>query len=145
MKKNDLTVPAILAEAIGVILGVVYIVLQIYYGILYHVAAYKFVCNIVGIILIYTGLTLLSCYPEKVNRIPPEVCTGRIRKYSIRMLRMIKLVFIVGLMVPCVADVAGFVADGAYSLVVIGIMLFITAYYEYKIIRIMRDDRHDTN
>ena len=35
MKKEDLTVPAIFAEAIGMILGIVYIGLQIYYGIAY--------------------------------------------------------------------------------------------------------------
>ena len=33
MKKEDLTVPAIFAEAIGMILGIVYIGLQIYYGL----------------------------------------------------------------------------------------------------------------
>lgn len=41
MKKEDLTVPAIFAEAIGMILGIVYIGLQIYYGIVYKVAPYK--------------------------------------------------------------------------------------------------------
>ena len=46
MKKEDLTVPAIFAEAIGMILGIVYIGLQIYYGIAYKVAPYKFICNI---------------------------------------------------------------------------------------------------
>ena len=48
MKKEDLTVPAIFAEAIGMILGIVYIGLQIYYGIVYKVAPYKFICNIAG-------------------------------------------------------------------------------------------------
>ena len=42
MKKEDLTVPAIFAEAVGMILGIVYIGLQIYYGIAYKVAPYKF-------------------------------------------------------------------------------------------------------
>ena len=45
MKKEDLTVPAIFAEAIGMILGIVYIGLQIYYGIVYKVAPYKFICK----------------------------------------------------------------------------------------------------
>ena len=53
MKKEDLTVPAIFAEAIGMILGIVYIGLQIYYGIVYKVAPYKFICNIAGVVLIY--------------------------------------------------------------------------------------------
>ena len=46
MKKEDLTVPAIFAEAIGMILGIVYIGLQIYYGIAYKVAPYKFICTL---------------------------------------------------------------------------------------------------
>ena len=72
MKKEDLTVPAIFAEAIGMILGIVYIGLQIYYGIAYKVAPYKFICNIAGVVLIYVGLSLVSCQPEKINRLPKE-------------------------------------------------------------------------
>ena len=86
MKKEDLTVPAIFAEAIGMILGIVYIGLQIYYGIVYKVAPYKFICNIAGVVLIYVGLSLVSCQPEKINRLPKEVCVGKVRKYSIRMI-----------------------------------------------------------
>ena len=70
MKKEDLTVPAIFAEAVGMILGIVYIGLQIYYGIAYKVAPYKFICNIAGVVLIYVGLSLVSCQPEKINRLP---------------------------------------------------------------------------
>lgn len=73
-EKEDLTVPAIFAEAIGMILGIVYIGLQIYYGIAYKVAPYKFICNIAGVVLIYVGLSLVSCQPEKINRLPKEVC-----------------------------------------------------------------------
>lgn len=90
MKKEDLTVPAIFAEAIGMILGIVYIGLQIYYGIVYKVAPYKFICNIAGVVLIYVGLSLVSCQPEKINRLPKEVCVGKVRKYSIRMIRLVK-------------------------------------------------------
>ena len=89
MKKEDLTVPAIFAEAIGMILGIVYIGLQIYYGIAYKVAPYKFICNIAGVVLIYVGLSLVSCQPEKINRLPKEVCVGKVRKYSIRMIRLV--------------------------------------------------------
>ena len=119
MKKEDLTVPAIFAEAIGMILGIVYIGLQIYYGIVYKVAPYKFICNIAGVVLIYVGLSLVSCQPEKINRLPKEVCVGKVRKYSIRMIRLVKLVFIIGLMVPCVGDVIGIELKDAYSLLVI--------------------------
>lgn len=143
MKKEDLTVPAIFAEAIGMILGMVYIGLQIYYGIAYKVAPYKFICNIVGVILVYVGLSLISCQPEKINRLPKEVCVGKVRKYSIRMIRLVKLIFLVGLMVPCVGDVVGIELKDAYSLFVIAAILVITVLYEYRIIRLLREDHHD--
>ena len=142
MRKEDLTLPAVFAEAIGMILGIVYIGLQIYYGIVYKVAPYKFVCNIAGVLLIYVGLSILSCQPEKINRLPKEVCVGDVRKYSIRMIRLIKLVFIIGLMVPCVGDVIGIELKEAYSLIVIAAILVIAVGYEYKIIQILRDDHH---
>ena len=135
MKKEDLTVPAIFAEAIGMILGIVYIGLQIYYGIAYKVAPYKFICNIAGVVLIYVGLSLVSCQPEKINRLPKEVCVGKVRKYSIRMIRLVKLVFIIGLMVPCVGDVIGIELKGRGTvLLVIARILVITVFYEYRII-----------
>ena len=130
MKKEDLTVPAIFAEAIGMILGIVYIGLQIYYGIVYKVAPYKFICNIAGVVLIYVGL-------------PKEVCVGKVRKYSVRMIRLVKLVFIIGLMVPCVGDVIGIELKDAYSLLVIAAILVITVFYEYRIIQLLRNDHHD--
>ena len=37
MRKEDLTVPAIIAEAIEIIVGLIYIGLQIYYGLSNHV------------------------------------------------------------------------------------------------------------
>ena len=143
MKKEDLTVPAIFAEAIGMILGIVYIGLQIYYGIAYKVAPYKFICNIAGVVMIYVGLSLVSCQPEKINRLPKEVCAGKVRKYSIRMIRLVKLVFIIGLMVPCVGDVIGIELKDAYSLLVIAAILVITVFYEYRIIQLLRNDHHD--
>ena len=97
MRKEDLTVPAIIAEAIEIIVGLIYIGMQIYYGLSNHVPPYKFICNIVGLLLVYAGLTILSNHPEQVNRLKTEVCVGKVRKYTLRMLRLIKFVFVVGL------------------------------------------------
>ena len=72
-----------------------------------------------------------------------EVCTKDVRKYSIRMVRLVKLVFIAGLMVPCVGDVIGIELKEAYSLIVIAAILVIAVGYEYKIIQILRKNRHD--
>ena len=83
MRKEDLTVPAIIAEAIEIIVGLIYIGLQIYYGLSNHVPPYKFICNIVGLLLVYAGLTILSNHPEQVNRLKTEVCVGKVRKYTL--------------------------------------------------------------
>lgn len=141
MRKEDLTVPAVIAEAIDVIVGIVYIGLQIYYGIANHVPLYRFICNIVGLFLVYAGLTILSNHPEHVNRLAPEVCVGRIRSYTLRMLRLIKLVFVVGLMVPCVGDVLGIELLDTYSLIVIFLIILIAVIYEYKILLVIRKNR----
>ena len=141
MRKEDLTVPAIIAEAIEIIVGLIYIGLQIYYGLSNHVPPYKFICNIVGLLLVYAGLTILSNHPEQVNRLKTEVCVGKVRKYTLRMLRLIKFVFVVGLMVPCVGDVIGIELKDAYSLVVILAIVLIAALYEYKILLVIRSNR----
>lgn len=143
MRKEDLTIPGIIAEAVGLILGVLYVVLQISYGVIYHVPPYRFVCNIAGCILVYTGLTMLSCQPEKINRIPAEMCVGQIRRDSIRMILTIKLAFIVGLMIPCVCDVIGYELKDAYSLLVVAAILLAAFFYEYRILRTIRKHKQD--
>ena len=49
MERKDWTIPALLCEAVCGILEFVYILLQIYYGITYHVGIYKPVLNILKI------------------------------------------------------------------------------------------------
>ena len=46
MRKEDLSVVALLLEAVDLILGLVYIGLQIFYGLYYHVPPYKFILNL---------------------------------------------------------------------------------------------------
>lgn len=135
MKKDDLTVPALLLEAVGIVLMLVYLGLQIYYSIAYSISPYKVIINILIMLLVYAGFTVLSVFPERLNRIPPESCVGNIRKYSLRMIRLVKFVFIVGLLVPCMFDAAGVNIQNAYSLIVIGVIIVIAAFYEYKIIK----------
>lgn len=141
MRKEDLTVPALLAEAVTLILGIAYIGMQIYYGITYHVEPVQFLCNIMGIILVYMGLSILSCYPEKINRLSKKMCTGKVRTYSVRMVRLVKIIFVTGLMVPCVADVAGTEIRDAFSLIVIFAILFTVIYYEVRIIYEIRNNQ----
>lgn len=139
MRKEDLNVAAIFLEALDMIFGLIYIGLQIYYGLYYHISPYKFIINLLAMILVYAGLSVLSCYPERINNIAAEYCVGNIRKYSLRMIRLIKFVFVVGLLIPCVCDAIGYEILSAYSFIVIGVILIIAIGYEIKIIGEMRD------
>ena len=53
--------------------------------------------------------------------------------YSLRLLTFVKLVFTAGLLVPCVCDAFGIAIRDVYSLIMIGLILVVTAYYEYRI------------
>ena len=83
--------------------------------------------------LVYIAITWLQHYPEKLNHIAAELCVGNIRKYSLRLLTFVKLVFTAGLLVPCVCDAFGISIRDVYSLIMIGLILVVTAYYEYRI------------
>ena len=135
MRKEDLSVVALLLEAVDLILGLVYIGLQIFYGLYYHVPPYKFILNLLAMVLVYAGLTLLSMNPERINSIPKEICQGTIRKYSLWMVRLIKAIFVVSLLIPSVFDVIGIGIQSVYSLIVIGLILVVAGYCEYHIIQ----------
>ena len=141
MRREDWSVPALLAEAVCILLEMIYIGLQFYYGFTYHVVPYKFILNIAATVLVYAALTLLAIYPERINRMPEKMCVGRVRTLSIRMVRMVKYVFVAGLMVPCVCDVAGIQIQEAYCIIVMGLMLITAVYYEVRIIQEVRNQK----
>lgn len=133
MKKKDLTVSVLFLEAITIVFGMFYIGLQIFYGLHYHVEVYKVLCNIVALLLVYGALTVLCIYPEKVHRFPKELFTEQIRRYTLWMLRLVKYIFVVSIMVPCVCDVLGVDLNRVVSLIVVILVVLIIAYYETKI------------
>ena len=140
MRKEDLSLPAIFLETGIMLLGLVYIGLQIFYGIYYGISVLKIAMNLLAMILVYVGLPMLSVYPERINIISEEICVGAIRKYSIRMVRLVKAVFVVGLLIPSVCDAIGIGIQAAYSLIVMGLILAISVYYEWKIISEIRNN-----
>lgn len=77
MKKNEMTWQVMLIEAVGIVSAIAYLGLQIYYGIAFHVNPVNLMMNLVFMILVYVGLTLLAVYPERVNGLTREVCSGR--------------------------------------------------------------------
>ena len=88
-----MTFASAVLEAIDALLALAYIGLQIYYGVCYHIQVFKFVANILVLLLVYIAITWLQHYPEKLNNIAEELCVGNIRKYSLRLLTFLKIVF----------------------------------------------------
>lgn len=138
MRKEDMTVPVLLLEAVTFLLALIYIGLQIFYGLFYHVGVLHFLMNVFAMILVYAGLTVLCMYPERINKLPAEAFTPAIRKLTLRMLRFVKFIFVAGILVPCVFDAVGVEILDATSLIVIGLILVVVIYYEGSIIQRLR-------
>lgn len=139
MKKEDMTWGAMLAEAVCLVAALIYLGLQIYYGITYGAKTVNVVLNILMIALIYAGLTMLCIYPEWVNGLRKDVCMGDIRRYTLRMVRIEKLAVVLGVLFASIFDVAGKVLSGWYAVAVVGFMIVVVIYYEYRIIRMLRE------
>lgn len=138
MKKNHLSTETLVFEIISAIASLFYMGLQVYYGIVYGAGAVRIVMNVLILILVYMGLTVLAIYPERVNGLSREVCTGAIRRYTIRMVELIKLVFVLSLLFTSICDALGYRVDAAYSLIVMGLILVVAVVFEVKIIKILR-------
>lgn len=141
MKKDELTVIDLLLEAIIAVSAAIYIGLQIYYGVIYGVNAFNIVMNVAVLLLVYTGLTLMQFNPEKVNGLTKAVCIGSIRKYTIHMVRLVKLIFVISLLFTSICDVMGQQINKGYSLLVVALIVVTALYYEYQIIKILRENK----
>lgn len=140
MKKNEMTWQVMLIEAVGIVSAIAYLGLQIYYGIAFHVNPVNLMMNLVFMILVYVGLILLAVYPERVNGLTREVCSGKIRQYTLRMVRMVKLVFVEGLLFTSVCDALGKELKQGYSLIIVVLIAAIAVYYEGRIIHILKQN-----
>lgn len=145
MKKEDMNTIELLLEAVGIVIVLLYSGLQIYYGIYYGAGVagvtIQIFLNVAAILLAYTGLTLLQCHPERVNGLTQEACTPDIKKYTIRMLRLFKLIFVGSLCFTSILDVMGKQINTGYSMVVVVLIVLTALYYEYKIFRILKERR----
>lgn len=141
MKKNEMTILEQMLEAIGIVSAILYLGLELYYGAVYAVSILSLIINMAAMLLVYVGLTLLQRYPERVNNLPAQVCSGRIRIYTVRMVRLIKLIIVVSLLFTSVCDVLGIEMDPGYRLIVAVLILPVTVYYEYLIFRILRNNQ----
>lgn len=140
MRRNEMTTAELLFEAVGIVSVVLDIGLQIYYGFAYGVNGGSIFMNVAALLLVYAGLTLLAVYPEKVNGLTKAVCTGNVRKYTIQMVRLMKLIFVGGFLFTSICDVMGHEINAGYSLVVVVLIVITAIIYESKIIRILREN-----
>lgn len=139
MKQNEMTMAEIFVEAVGLVSGVLYIGLQIYYGVLYGAGAFGIILNVAALLLVYAGLTLLTVYPEKVNGLTREACGGKVRRYTVWMVRIVKLIFVEGILFTSICDVLGHEINAGYSLVVVALIVITAVIFEGKIIKILRN------
>ncbi len=138
MKKEDMTTIDLLLEAVGIVSTLLYLGLQIYYGISYGANLVTVLMNGAVLVLVYLGLTMLTVYPERVNGLTKETCSGQVRRYTIHMVRLIKLIFVTGLLFASICDVMGHEINSGYSIIVVVLVVLVAVYYEWKIIRILR-------
>ncbi len=139
MRKEDMNTAELFLEAAGIVALLACLVLQACYGILYGIFAVPVFMNLAVMILVYVGLCLLEIYPERVNRLKKEACTGDIRIYTIRMARTVKLIVVFCLLFTSILDVIGQEIHNGYSLMAVVFILAVVFYYESKIYRIIRE------
>ncbi|MBO5522082.1 MAG: transglycosylase [Roseburia sp.] len=128
----------LLLEAVGIVSTLLYLGLQIYYGVAYGANLVTVLMNGAVLVLVYLGLTMLTVYPERVNGLTKEACSGQVRKYTIHMVRLIKLIFVIGLLFASICDVMDHEINSGYSIIVVVLVVLTAVYYEWKIIRILR-------
>lgn len=136
----DMMIETITAAAILVFVG-----LQIYYRFVYQTSWGRFLYHLFPVIAIYAGMLVLEIFPEMLNIGNKERLKGMVRVYAIRMVRNCKLLFVLGMLFPSVADTLGIGMDGAYSLLIMGGMIGIIGYYMYRIYQynVSQNDRND--
>lgn len=138
MGKGHWTPEGLVLETVSAVAALVYTALQVYYGIVYAAGAMRILMNIFILLAVYAAFTLLAVYPERVNNLTREACSGKVRIYTVRMVRLIKLVFVLSLLFTSICDALGVRVDAAYSLIAMGLIIAIAVVCEVKIIRILR-------
>lgn len=122
----------IVVETVTAVAAGVFLVLQIYYGFVYESSVWTILYHLLPLGLLYMGLVLLQMFPEMLNG-SSEPLPDMVRIYAVRMIRISKLLFVFGMLVPSIADVLGIEMNSAYSLVIMGGILGTIGYYFYRI------------
>lgn len=133
MSKKQSQIWEIVMETVTAIAILVYLGLQIYYQYAYESSITTIVYHLLPMLLIYIGMTVLQQFPELLNGSQSEPLRGRVRIYAIHMIRSSKLLIVLGLLFPSVADAVEIQLNASYSLFIIGGVLIVIGYYLYRI------------
>lgn len=141
MKKEEMTMPDMLSEAVGIVAAAVYTGLQIYYGILYKDSStvIQILRNLLVLFLVYFGLTLFQLYPEWLNHLTKEACTGQIKRTTIVMVRVVKLIVILSLTAASFCDVLGITLKSGTGWIIGAVTGAVIICQEAKIIRLIKE------
>lgn len=138
MNRFNMSKKALFVEGIIILAAIVYAALQIIYGVIYHITPLKYMGNILVVVAVYAIMTYLYMRPWRIHRIPKEECIGDVRKYSRHMTQAVKLVFNIGLLVPCVCDILAKELKEGFSAILILVLVAVVIYYEWKILQAIR-------
>lgn len=133
MAKREWEVWEFIIETITVIAVGVFFCLQIYYVYVYESSILTLFYHLLPMILLYAGLTVLQMFPELLNGFGSESLQGKVRIYAVRMVRNSKMLVVLGILIPAVADVLGMEMNAAYSMLIMAGILGSIGYYLYRI------------
>lgn len=122
-----------ISESLSILGLLGFLGLQIFCGVVYRVQVTTIACNIAAVVLIYAGFMVLQFFPELLNGTGSEPLVGKVRIYAVRMLRTVKLIIVYGVLVPSIFDGAGIDINGAYSVIVLVLIVLTIGWFLYKI------------
>ena len=140
MRRNEMGIGDMIVESLTIFGMIMYLCLQMFYRRQYTIPAMTMVYHILPVILLYTGMMFLQYHPEILNGRGSEPVTGKVRIYAVRMVRVCKFLIVYGSLVPGVADVMGIGINEAYSLIVMGCILAVIAYYIFRIYQYNKEE-----
>lgn len=132
MAKKEWEIWEVVIETVAVLAIIIFFGLQAYYAYVYESGIATILYHILPPALLYAGMTVLQIFPELLNG-GGERLRGKVRIYAVRMARMCKMLLILGILLPSIADAAGIEMNAAFSLLFMAGILGAIAYYLYRI------------
>lgn len=133
MMKKEWKIWEIIIETVTVVAALAFTGLQVYYGYLYKRSMTALIYHLLPVLCLYIGMMALQIFPELLNGFGSEPLQGKVRVYSVRMVRTCKMFVMLGMLFPSAADALGIEMDAAYSLFIMAGILGTIVYYLFRI------------